>query len=221
MNCFPIEGSVGKLKASSCLQLFINWEITAKPLLNKPWTLGLGYFVDWHIKVFWGVQSPLPQLSVGQDELEMMWGDHHTSLLSSASAEGFWAWLRTTEIAQHLREPFLLLWGCVTHWPWMQRVPALFTATGCVLITPKNSEIREWFFISLLLIKSLQRCLGRSSLFDTARMLVFLEQPSAQSTVKNWSVTAQSHFSSWIKLKVKKKKHTSISSLTTKKLPIG
>lgn len=60
----------------------------------------------------------------------------------------------------------------------------------------KKMEISEWFFISLLLIKDRQCCLGRSSLFGTARMLVFLKQPSVQNTVKNWFVTAQSHFSS-------------------------
>lgn len=75
-------------------------------------------------------------------------------------------------------------------------MPALPTATGCVLITLKNMEMCKWVFISLLLIKCLQCCLGRSGLFDTARLLVFLEQPSVQSAVKNWFVTAQSHFSS-------------------------
>lgn len=85
---------------------------------------------------------------------------------------------------------------------------------GCVLIILKNLEKGKWFFISLLLIKSLQCCLGRSSLFDTARMLVFLEQPSVQNTVKNWFVTAQSHFSSWIKLK---KKPTTTHTKKTRK----
>lgn len=50
-----------------------NWEIVTRPLLNKPWTLGLGYFVGWQKVFLWGVQSPSQQLSLGQDELEVVW----------------------------------------------------------------------------------------------------------------------------------------------------
>lgn len=143
-------------------------------------------------------------------------GGHAMSLLPSAPPK--WDWcgvgLGCAPPAQQLQQLVFPSLRPNSGFPGGQCVPALPTATGCVLITLKNMEMCKWVFISLLLIKCLQCCLGRSGLFDTARLLVFLEQPSVQSAVKNWFVTAQSHFSSWIKLKKKIKiRHTSILHL--------
>lgn len=137
-------------------------------------------------------------------------------LLLQSGTDVVLGWVCTTSTAQQLQQLVFPSLRPNSGFPGGQCVPALSTATGCVLIMLKNMEMCKWVFISLLLIKCLQCCLGRSGLFDTARMLVFLEQPSVQSAVKNWFLTAQSHFSSWIKLKRKKKKkirHTSILHL--------
>lgn len=117
-------------------------------------------------------------------------------LLLQSGTDVVLGWVCTTSTAQQLQQLVFPSLRPNSGFPGGQCVPALSTATGCVLITLKNMEMCKRLFISLLLIKCLQCCLGRSGLFDTARMLVFLEQPSVQSAVKNWFLTAQSHFSS-------------------------
>lgn len=66
------------------------WEIVTGPLLDKAWTRGLGYFVVF----LWALHSPSQQLSLGQDELEMVWGGSHhiPSLFCFCKGGLMWPW---------------------------------------------------------------------------------------------------------------------------------